>query len=63
MCLAWIRLALVSPLQSLLSRCRTYGDAVHEISTNYKNVLKELQREHNTGRDVLLSLKTTGLLR
>lgn len=49
--------------QSLVSRCRTYGDAVHEISVSYKTLLKELQREHTTGRDVLLSLKTTGLLR
>lgn len=53
----------VLPFQSLVSRCRTYGEAVHEINQSNKAVLKELQREHATGRDVLLSLKTTGLLR
>ena len=50
-------------MQSLLYRCRTYGDAVHDLGTQYKSLLKELQREHATGRVVLRSLQTTGLLR
>ena len=49
-------------LPSLLSRCRTYGDAFLQIKLNYKSLLKELQREHATGRDVLNSLRIAGLL-
>jgi len=48
---------------SIIHRCRTYGEALSEIAATYRSLLKELQREHATGRDVLNSLKAAGILK
>jgi hypothetical protein len=50
-------------VQGIVRRCRTYGEAVLEVRQSHKSMLRELQREHATGRDVLLSLRNSGLLR
>jgi hypothetical protein len=55
--------ALPSHSSALLARCRTYAEALSEIGAAHRAATKEVMREHNTARDVLMSLKKAGLMR